>query len=100
MYLSIIGVYSFILILSVSCSSYFVAYNLFDEACQATLSQDFSNGTVLVLEYLSDVILSWDITYHPKYCTQLTDSREQKNIHGPFSTLLIPQITYPKFENY
>lgn len=46
MYLSIIGVYSFILILSVSCSSYFVAYNLFDEACQATLSQDFSNGTV------------------------------------------------------
>ena len=46
MYLSIIGVYSFILILSVSCSSYFVAYNLFDEACQATLSPDFSNGTV------------------------------------------------------
>ena len=46
MYLSIIGVYSFIFILSVSCSLYFVAYNLFDEACQATLSPDFSNGTV------------------------------------------------------
>jgi len=46
MYLSIIGVYSFIFILSVSCSLYFVAYNLFDEACQATLSPDFSIGTV------------------------------------------------------